>query len=71
MLKICGVSICKHLETILRFCLNHCKFPVFKKDDKQCVKNYRSVSLLPICGKIFERIIYNNAYNYLIHNNLV
>ena len=81
MLKICGVSVCKHLETILRFCLDHGKFPeewkkaivvpVFKKGDKQCVKNYRPVSLLPICSKIFERIIYNNTYNYLIDNNLI
>ena len=81
MLKICGVSICKPLEIISRSCLDHGKFPeewkkanvvpVFKKGDKQCVKNYRPVSLLPICSKIFERIIYNNTYNYLIDNNLI
>ena len=61
--------------------LNHGKFPkelkkanavpVFKKGDKQCVKSYRPVSLLPICSKIFERIIYNNINNYLIDNNLI
>ena len=45
--------------------------PVFKKGDKQCVKNYRPVSLFPICSKIFERIIYNNTYSYLIDNNLL
>ena len=45
--------------------------PVFKKSDKQCVKNYRPVSLLPICSKIYERIIYNNTYNYLINTNLI
>ena len=81
MLKICGVSVCKPLEIIFRTCLNQGKFPeewkkanvvpVFKKGDKQCVKNYRPVSLLPICSKIFERIIYNNTYNYLIDSNLI
>ena len=81
MLKICGVSICKPLEITFRSCLNHGKFPeewkkanvvpVFKKGDKQCVKNYHPVSLLPICSKIFERIIYNNTYSYLIDNNLI
>ena len=81
MLKICGVSVCKPLEIAFRTCLNYGKFPeewkksnvvpVFKKGDKQCVKNYRSASLLPICSKIFERIIYNNIYNYLIDNNLI
>ena len=29
------------------------------------------MSLLPICSKIFEKIIYNNTYNYLIDNNLI
>ena len=29
------------------------------------------MSLIPICSKIFERIIYNTTYNYLIDNNLI
>ena len=29
------------------------------KESKQLLKNYRPASLLPICGKIFERLIYN------------
>ena len=67
ILKICGVSVCKPLEIIFRIFVIRGKFleewkkasvvPLFKKGNKQCVKNYRSVSLLPICSKIFERII--------------
>ena len=30
--------------------------PIHKKGDKQSIKNYRTVSLLPMCGKIFERL---------------
>ena len=45
--------------------------PIFKKDDKQLIKIYRPISLLPICGKIFEKIIFNNLYNYLNTNNLI
>ena len=45
--------------------------PIFKKGDKQLIKNYRPISLLPICGKIFEKIIFNNLYNYLNTNNLI
>ena len=42
-----------------------------KKSDKQILKNYRSVSLLPICGKAFERLIYNSLFEYFIENDLI
>ena len=29
------------------------------------------ISLLPICDKVFEKIIYNNLYSYLNANNLI
>ena len=45
--------------------------PIFKNGDKQLIKNYRPISLLPICGKIFEKIIFNNLYSYLNANNLI
>ena len=45
--------------------------PIFKKGDKQSIVNYRPISLLPICGKIFEKIIFNNIYSYLNINNLI
>ena len=45
--------------------------PIFKKWDKQLNKNYRPISLLPICGNIFEKIIFNNLYSYLNANNLI
>ena len=45
--------------------------PIFKKGDKQLIKNYRPISLLPICGKVFEKIIFNNLCNYLNTNNLI
>ena len=81
MLKMCGESIRKALEYIFRVSLNDERFssewkkanvvPIHKKDDKQIVKNYRLVSLLPICAKILERIIYNRIFEYLIENNLI
>ena len=45
--------------------------PILKKGDKQLIKNYRPISLLPICRKIFEKIIFNNLYAYLHTNNLI
>lgn len=45
--------------------------PIYKKGDKQELKNYSSVSLLPICGKILEQLIYNNLLELLINNDLI
>ena len=36
-----------------------------KKNDKQLVKSYRPISLLPIFGKIVEKIIFNKIYHLL------
>ena len=45
--------------------------PIHKKDDKQCLKNYRPISLLPICGKIFEKLIFNEMSNFFIENESI
>ena len=81
MIKICGKSLCKPLEIIFKSCIIKEEFPsewkkanvvpVHKKSDKQSLKNYRPISLLPIFGKIFERIIYNNIFEYLTTNKLI
>ena len=34
------------------------------------VKNYRPISLLPIFGKMLERVIYNSLFNYFQSNRL-
>ena len=72
MLKLCGDSICKPLELIFKTCLRNARFPlewkkanvvpIHKKGDKQTIKNYRPVSLLPIFGKIFERLLYDTMF---------
>ena len=42
-----------------------------QKSDNQSLKNYRPISLLPIFVKMFERIIYNNIFEYLTNNKLI
>ena len=45
--------------------------PVFKKGNPQLLDNYRPVSVLPIFSKIFEKIIYNRLYSFLIAKNVL
>lgn len=46
--------------------------PIYKsKGNKQYFDNYRPISVLPIFGKIFEKIMYTRIYNFLISNNLM
>ena len=81
MIKICGKSICKHRQLIFSQCIDTGSFPlewkkaklvpVHKTGDKQCLKNYRPVSLFPICGKKFERLIFNVMFRFLNKNNLI
>ena len=37
----------------------------------QILRNYWPVSLLPICGKISERLMYNRLHEYFIENELI
>ena len=45
--------------------------PIHKKNDKQIVSNYRAVSLLPICSKVFERRIFNELFKFFEDKNLL
>ena len=45
--------------------------PVFKNDSPCNVKNYRPISLISIVGKIMERCVYKNIYNYLLTNCII
>ena len=39
--------------------------PIHKKSDRKCLENYWSrVSLLPICGKILEGLIFNEMFPF-------
>ena len=74
-------SVLKPLSIIFKNCLESGSFPnnwkksnvvrIHKIGDKQLLQNYQPVSLLPICGKIFERIIFNPIFEYLKENSLL
>ena len=80
MIKICSESVTIPLKIIFEESLKKGIFPeiwkkanvvpIHKKEDKTLIKNYRPISLLPIFGKIFERVIYNSLFNYFLSNKL-
>ena len=45
--------------------------PIHKKENRQIISNYRPISLLPICGKILEKIVIDQVYTFLNVNNLL
>ena len=45
--------------------------PVYKKDNVECIENYRPVSILPIFGKIFEKIIYTRLIKFFMANGIL
>ena len=46
--------------------------PVYKnKGSKQSFDCYRPISIIPIFGKIFEKVIYNRLYNFFTSQNLI
>ena len=81
MIKLCDKEICKPLDMIFVSCMEEAILPLLwkmvnvvpahKKNDKRSIKNYRPVSLLPIFGKIFERLLYDQMYSFFIENILI
>ena len=69
------------LEIIFRNSINQSTFsdiwkklnicPIHKKGDKQLINNYRPVSLLLICEKMFKRLIFNSLLKHLEEDNLL
>ena len=80
MLKICDSSIVRPLLIIFNNSLREGLFPsqwkkanitpIHKKSNKNDIKNYRPISVLPLCGKIFEKILYNSIYAYFQENGI-
>ena len=71
-IKIGDQAIVKPLSIIYKSCIETGMFPdlwkkcntvpVHKKRDKRLLQNYRPVSLLPILGKILEKILVNSIF---------
>ena len=45
--------------------------PIFKEGDKNTKWNYRPISVLPVISRLFEKLIYNQLYEYMSTNGLI
>ena len=43
--------------------------PIYKKGDQEKCSNYRPISLLSNISKIYERVMYNRVYEFLLKEN--
>ena len=80
MLKICAAEVALPLQLIFNdistgMFPDSCKYaniqPIFKKENREIKSNYRPISLLPICGRILEKIVFDQLYAFLNANNLL
>ena len=44
---------------------------IFKSGEKEDLNNYRPISVIPTLARVFERLIYNQIYDYLTNDNLL
>ena len=81
LLKLLKIELSKSLTLIINQMITTGIFPdsfkiskitpLFKKGDVSMLSNYRPISLLPTISKIFERILFNQLYDYFNSNNLL
>ena len=45
--------------------------PLHKKGSRNLLNNYRPISILPVLSKVFERVLYEQPYDYFVGNYLL
>ena len=61
---------------ILLTCFSKLRFesintPVFKSGEQDDSSNYRPISVLPFLARLFEKLVYNQIYDFMIKNDLL
>ena len=81
ILKLSKDVIANSLSDLFNACIDASVFPsdfkmarvapIFKSDDREDLNNYRPISVLPTVARVFERLIYEQLYNYFAENKLL
>ena len=81
MMKICDKLLVKPLIILSQNSIKSSHYPdiwkksnvipVYKQNDKQLIQKCRPISLLSIFGKMFEKVVFNRIYNFLLNERLL
>ena len=81
VLKLAVPVIYKQLTEVFNFSLKSGEYPddwklakvspVFKVGERNDPNNYRPISILSTISRVFEKLVYEQLYSYLIKNNLL
>ena len=81
MIKLSDAALVPPLKVVFTNCLRCGIFPqiwkhanvvpVHKKNEKNVKANYRQISLLPVFGKILEKLIYDSLHSHLVSCELL
>ena len=73
-LKVSGENTYQSFSRLFNLCISSCSFPdsmkmseispVFKKNDNLCKENYRSINILTMMSKVYERILSDQLTRY-------
>ena len=81
LLKEAAPAICPSLTKLFNLSLANKQFPLawkqanvsplYKKGPENLCNNYRPVSLLSCTGKVFEKIVFKNVFNFFRDNTVI
>ena len=81
ILKLAGPVICNQLTVLFNLSVKSGVFPndwklakvspIHKTDERNDANDYRPISFLPTIARIFEKLIYEQLYDYLCKNDIL
>lgn len=81
MLKEAGAAIVKPLTTLINMSLSTSLYPkdwklanvlpLYKKNDRRLINNYRPISLLSCVSKVMERVVFKYTFNFIRDHGLL